>query len=55
MFRAASSHDGSGLNLKISGIFFQVFALVSQIKSEKIVLAILIFFQNSFDFLSLVV
>ena len=55
MFRAASDHDGSGLNMKTSGIFFQVFALVSQIKSEKTVLDSLIFFQNSFDILSLVV
>ena len=41
-------------NLKTSGRFFQVFDLVSQIKSVK-KLVWLVFFQNSFDFASLVV
>ena len=31
----ARSHDGNCLNLKTSGIFFQAFAFVFQIKSVK--------------------
>ena len=38
-------------NLKTSNRFFNVFVLVSQIKSD----LVRYFFQNSFDFVSLVV
>ena len=41
-------------NLKTSGRFFQVFALLSEIKLVKTDL-VSFFFQNSFDFVSLVV
>ena len=42
-------------NLKTSGRVFQVCALVLPIKSKKLILASFFFFENSFEFVSLLV